>query len=226
MKKLFFIFFLSAICSSCSSDSSSATELASLPDAKNQYDDSSFGIYKGVFVGSTGTVVINIYNDGEATATLTINGSSSTYTATENITEDLSIEGLTFTKGNNYFDFNVSGDGSDPLISNIYIYGHPDAKIAVSKEFSYSLVRCFVGTYSGENSGIFNIITEGDNVYGLGKDGNEYYSFYLNGSISGSTLEGTFENGTFVGTINGNDMSGNWQNIFSENGSWSGTRRL
>lgn len=38
-------------------------------------------------------------------------------------------------------------------------------------------------------------------------------------------MSGVFEGGTFTGTINGNIISGSWQNVFSESGSWSGIRK-
>lgn len=226
MKKLLLLSFLGIMTLSCSSDSSSSPALDETPDAKAQYDDSSFGVYKGVFVGSSGTIQIDIYNNGTATANLTINGSSKTFTSNQKVTEDFAIEAMTFTNGNNYFDFNVNGEGSDPHISNIYIYGHPDANIAVTKELSNSLVKCFTGTYTGSQSGIFNIITKQNSIYGVAKDGNEYYSFFLNGTTTGNHLAGTFEGGTFSGTLSGNQLDGLWQNIYNEHGNWTATRKL
>lgn len=225
MKKIFLAVIFGAITLSCSSDSSSGSSLSDTPEAKAIYDISNFGIYKGVFVGSTGTVLININNEGELTAKLTINGSSSTYTSTESVTEDLPIEGLTFSNGSSSFDFYVNGDGSDPFVSNIAINGHPNANIAVVKEFSNSLVKCYVGSFSGDDSGTFNLIIEGNNINGLAKSSGDDSSFNLGGTLTENSLTGFFEGGTFSGTKNNNSISGTWQNSFSESGNWSGSRK-
>ena len=49
---------------SCSSsdDSSGTNNLNQTPQAKSEYDQSNFGLYKGVFVGSSGIVIIDINN--------------------------------------------------------------------------------------------------------------------------------------------------------------------
>lgn len=224
MKKLFLLFLLGATTLSCSSDDSGPA-LATTPDAKAQYDDSSFGVYKGVFVGSTGTVFIDVYNNGTATATLTIDGSSKTYTATEKVAEDFPIMGLTFTNGSNSFDFNVDGDGSNPSVTNISITGHADARMAILKEHSNALCKCYQGTYSGDDSGIFNIVIEGTIVDGVAFS-NDGGAFNTDGTLSGTTILGTFEGGSFTGTLSGNHISGAWQNVFDESGTWSGNRKL
>lgn len=225
MRKLILLIAIATISFSCSSDDSGPA-LSDTPDAKAQYDDSSFGIYKGVFVGSTGTVVVNVFNDGAAEATVTINGSSKTYTSAEKVAEDFAIEGMTFTNGSNSFDFSVDGDGDSPYISSISISGHANARMAVVKEFSNSLVKCYQGTYSGDDSGTFNLIIEGNSIDGLAKSNSDDFGFNLFGSVSGTTLGGIFEGGTFTGTSSGNHISGSWANDFEESGSWSGNRKL
>jgi len=225
MKKIFLILVMSAFIYSCSSDSSGPS-LSDTPDAKAMYDSSNYGIYKGVFVGSTGTVIVNINNEGELSATLTINGSTSTYTTTETVTLATAISGLTFTNGSSSFDFNVDSTGNDPYITNINIAGHPNASIALLKEFSDSLVKCYVGTFNGDVSGTFNLITEGTEIYGLAKANGETSSIYLEGTLTENTLVGVFEGGTFTGTKSNNNVSGSWQNTSSETGNWSGSRKL
>lgn len=224
MKKVILLFVFGALTLSCSSDDSGPS-LATSPQAKAQYDDSSFGVYKGVFVGSTGTVLVNIYNDGAAEAIVTIDGTSKTYTAPGKIAEDFAIEGLQFVNGSNTFAFSVDGDGGNPYISEISITGHAGARMTVLKEYSNSLCKCYVGTYSGDDSGVFNIVTEGDIVDGVAfsHDGG---AFNTDGTLSGTNIVGFFEGGGFTGTLNGNSMSGTWQNNISETGTWHGSRKL
>lgn len=226
MKKLFFTLILGTLFLSCSSDDSSGPTLSDTPDAKAQYDNSNYGIYKGVFVGSTGTILLNINNEGILSATLTIDGTTKTYTTTETVTEGTTINNLTFTNGSSSFDFSTDATGMFPTVTAINISGHPNARIAVVKEYSDSLVKCYVGTFSGDDSGTFNLIIEGNEIGGLAKSVGDDASINLSGTLTGNNLAGVFEGGAFVGTKNNNNISGTWNNTLSESGSWSGTRKL
>jgi hypothetical protein len=228
MKRLLLGAFAAVLFGSCSSDDDvSGTSLASQPDAKEIYDDNNFGVYKGVFVGSSGVVTININNNDGITATLVIDGHPQNFTTTENVEENTSINGLTFTNGSDSFDFYVSGSGNFPTIADIVISGHPNANIEVLKEFSYAQVKCFQGTFSGDDTGVFNLILSEGILDGLAKSDDNNESFYLDGYINDDdTISGTFNGGVFEGEINGNSMSGQWQNFAAESGNWSGTRKL
>ena len=60
-----FLILLTLILNSCSKSDDEVTtqdNLSQVPIAKSQYDNSNFGIYKGVFVGSSGIIIININN--------------------------------------------------------------------------------------------------------------------------------------------------------------------
>ncbi len=84
MKKIFTLLLIGIFCIGCSSDSDSdsGSSLATTPSAKVEFDSSNFGIYKGVIIGSTGVITINIKNDGNLKATLVLDGVTSTYTST------------------------------------------------------------------------------------------------------------------------------------------------
>ncbi len=84
MNKSILLFFLSILAFSCNSsdDSSSAAAddgLTNVPEAKAEFDDSNFGVYKGIFVGSSGIVYVNINNTGSVSAKLTIQRSCSQF---------------------------------------------------------------------------------------------------------------------------------------------------
>lgn len=211
---------------SCSSDDDSGTSLSNTPEAKVAYDNSNYGIYKGVFVGSSGTVLININNEGEIFAELVIDGNSSTYTTTETVTQGTTIYDLTFTNGSSSFDFYVDANGNYAEVYDISINGHPNASIYVVKEYSDALVECFKGTFNGDDTGVFNfIITDGE-INGLGKPNGSTESVELFGIITNNTISGSFEGGSFSGTRNNNSISGSWENSFMESGNWSGSRKL
>ncbi|PWA06483.1 hypothetical protein [Flavobacterium psychrotolerans] len=231
MKKVFLILITALLFNSCSKDSNSTSSpvlaLSDTPSAKSEFDGNNYGIYKGVFVGSSGNVLINIKNDGSFSAKLIIDGITYNFTTTENATSNQAISGLTFTNGSSSFDFNVDASGSNPIISNIVISGHPNATISVFKELSNLLVKCYEGTYLGQDTGVLNVITYNGMLKGLAKPTGSTNSIELNGTVINNSISGQFSGGTFVGTVNSNTtISGTWQNSEPQNGTWSGIRKL
>lgn len=234
MKKLFTLLFIGIFIVSCSKDDDKVTApinlLPTTPTAKAAYDNNNYGIYKGVFVGSSGTVMVNIKNDNALNAVLKINGVATVYTTTETVTEGQATY-LTFTNGSNSFEFYVNGEGVGSEISNINIAGHPNAAVNMLKEMSDALVECFEGTYSGNDTGVFNIAvinwsaTEGE-IAGLAHSTPDDQTFWVWGEINSNVVTGEFEGGNFTGNRVGNNLAGNWSNSSSESGTWTGTRTL
>ena len=74
---------------------------------------------------------------------------------------------------NNSFSFTVDADGSNPLITNVSIEGHPDASIIVVKENSSYVAQLYEGSYEGidqnNDQGTFNAIVFNGAVYILSK---------------------------------------------------------
>lgn len=228
MKKIILLLFAGLTLTCCSDDDSSSggSSLSNSPEANATHDDSNYGVYKGVFAGSTGYAYVNINNSGTVSAKLVIDGVAYNYTTVETVTEGQDIEGLTFTNGSSSFDFNVSSMGTNPYINNISITGHPDASITLFKEYSDAQVKCYLGTFTGDDTGVFNLaITADGEITGLAKpaDGS---SIDLFGSLDGTSIYGTFAGGTFSGTLNGTSLSGQWQNELEESGTWTGVRIL
>jgi hypothetical protein len=222
MKKLFFTLILGTLFLSCSSDDSSGSSLSNTPEAKPEFDNSLFGIYKGVFVGSSGNILVNINNEGEVFAELVIDGNKSTYTTSDSVTED--FVDVTFSNGSSSFGFFVDNFG--PSVYNLSIIGHPNANIVMMKEYSDALVECYQGTFNGDDSGAFNLIVSDGEISGLAKSNGDDSSISLSGFSIGNSMSGTFDGGSFTGTKNGNNISGDWENDFAESGSWSGKRKL
>lgn len=230
MKAIFYaliIGFFSISCSNNDDTPSSSSGLSNLPEAKPEYDNSNYGIYKGVFVGSTGHVYININNNNSISAKLVIDGVTYNCTTSESVEEGSAITNLTFTTGSLGFDFNVNANGTNPTISNINVPMHPDATITLFKEHSNAQIKCYIGTFSGDLSGVFNLAIKGNNnVIGLAKPTIEDFTIALVGSISSNTITGFYTGGSFTGIINNNSISGQWENDFMESGTWVGTRTL
>lgn len=230
MKKIFTLLLIGIFCIGCSSDSSdsNSSSLSNTPMAKADYDTKNFGIYKGVFSGSSGTILINIKNDSDAIkAVLVIDGTTYNFTCTEDATLDQAIIGLTFTSGDMSFDVNVSTTGNDIAVVSSTIPDHPGATFNIIKEYSTDLVRCYQGTYSGGDQGVFNLIVIDQEVYGLSRSNDpESEAFFLSGSFIENEIEGSFDGGSFTGSMSGNNISGQWQNNFQESGNWTGRRTL
>jgi hypothetical protein len=237
MKKLFSLLFIVTFLISCSKDSSSDSGtpiLSDTPLAKAEFDGSNFGIYKGVIIGSTGVITINIKNDGILTATLVIDGVTSVFTSNGNVALGEAINNLTFTSGDKSFTISVTANGGDISVLSSNIPGHLDATFNVIKEYSEDLVTCYQGTYTGTtDEGVFNLIFIDNQVYGLSRSNSaESETYFLtDGTINLQTnaISGSIDTniGTFTGTLSGNTVSGNWStDAGTSTGTWSGTRTL
>ncbi len=231
MKKVLFgMIVCTLLLVSCHKDKNSPNNntknLSNTPLAKAAYDNNNFGIYKGVFVGSSGSILINIYNDGNLGATLVVDGTTLTFTSNSTITQGQAGT-VHFTSGNDSFDFVVDALGNSQAI-NFNISGHPNPSVHIFKELSNSLVRVYEGTFDG---GIFDLVVRSDgSIEGAAKPNGEN-AFDLNGSIQpNGSVHGAFqdnynENGTFDGTFSGDDINGTWTQSI-KNGHWSGHRTL
>lgn len=80
----------------------------------------------------------------------------------------------------------------------------------------------YCGDFDGDDSGIWNLIRQGNALDGL------FYSpvfdegGVLTGNVSGSSISLQFSGGSASGTIDGGSVSGTWQSG-GDNGTWSGS---
>jgi hypothetical protein len=226
MNKLIFLFFAATAFFSCKKSSDGTdNSLAETPVAKVAFDNSNYGIYKGVFVGSSGIIIVNINNNNTVSATLTVDNVTYNFTTTQTVQQGQATT-VNFTSGVNSFTFTVSANGANPTITNLIVNGHPNAAILVVKETSTSLVKCFEGNYSGTESGIFNAVIYNAQIKGLAKSGINTYT--VDGTVSNNQINAggvTSGGSVFVGTVSGNSIAGTWSNTaVGASGNWSGTR--
>lgn len=219
---------------SCSKDedkNDTGNNLSNTPTAKVTYDNKNYGIYKGVFVGSTGNILINFKNDGATlSASLVIDGKSYTYTSSNSTTEGTNGT-ITFHYNNDYFDFTVNSDGSNPTITNIHINGHSNAVVRVLKEESYAQAYCFEGTFTEQGgNGTLNLVVKKDKVEGLFIPADFQVIPPLKGTITNNNITATIGEGpsqvaTITGIISGNNIKGGWSSN-TGSGSWEAHRTL
>ena len=199
-------------CSSSDSDNSS-NNLAQTPSAKAQFDNSNFGIYKGIFIGSSGTIILDISNNSSSfTATLIIDGVTHNFITNQTIQQNQTTT-INFVEGSNSFTFTVSANGANPTITNLIINGHPNAAILVVKETSTVLIKCFEGTFSGDYDGIFNAVIYGNVIKGISRATSDIDYVTADGTVTNNQINaaGNASNGAvFVGTLNNNTFSGTW----------------
>ena len=186
------------------------------PDAVAANDGSNKGVYKGVVIGSTGTIMFNLANSGTTiTAIMVIDG------VTVNLNSAVSIvAGQTyvapFTGTLNgsavSITFSVSSIGANPTVTTSSIPGHPTSSFAIIKETSASLVECFEGTYSTTKpeTGTFNVIlSRGLKLHGGAsrKDGSTTSNSF-NGTINANNELIDVPSNNYLATLSGDVLSG------------------
>lgn len=231
MKKLFSYLVACIMLISCSKDEDKNETDGNTLTAKATYDNKNYGIYKGVFVGSTGNILINFKNDGAAlSASLVIDGKSYTYTSNNTTTEGANST-ITFRYNNDYFDFTVNSDGSNPTISNIHISGHANAVVRILKEESNAQAICFEGTFTEQGgNGTLNLVIKKDKVEGLFIPADFQAIPPLKGSITNNNItaaigEGPDRIATITGIVSGDNIKGSWSSG-TGSGTWEAHKTL
>ena len=213
---------ISVITFSCSkSDSSSPYTCAAChvaPDALAANDASAKGVYKGIEVGSSGTLSINIQNGSSTiTGTLVLDGitaaltSSVTYTAGQAYVAPFTG---TYNGSAVSITFSVGLSGGAPTVVTSSIPGHPGATFTLYKETSTSLIEAFEGTYSktGETGTLNILLSRGLNQWGGIALNNASGSTAdnISGTINASNQLIVTGNGTILGTISGDVINGSF----------------
>lgn len=136
--------------------------VATSPETKPQYDNTSFGVYKGVVIGSSGFVIIRVNNgDNTIKGFLTIDALKDTLSTTQTLTAGQPIRNLPLTGRISTMTLSANADGSDAEIKNLTIAGHPNAEALIFHENSTQQVLMYEGTMSGAYTGKINIVKAG-----------------------------------------------------------------
>lgn len=152
MKQVLQLLLLGLIITSCSKEEVQLDQTADARLAINteKFDYTNLGVYKGTFAAlgeaTRGTVVINTTKDA-ATAVLTLNnGSKIRFTSKSTFTTSSKTETLEFNSNEGSFNFTVNANGTNPLISEVYLDATPGS-IVVAKSTSTREVKSVTGTY-------------------------------------------------------------------------------
>jgi hypothetical protein len=234
MKKLIFILFAVLLIAGCNKKTAdnNTTPVTYVGETKPQFDNTAFGVYKCIVVGSSGTIKLVINNgDNIVKAYLDMNDLKDTLTCSQQFTTGHAITNALFVGSRSSMTFSAGANGQDPSIVNIAIDGHTNVSGAIVHELSTQQVFCYEGTYSGGSSGTFNCIRFDVSIIGIGKDNSDPNTYQGNGTITDSTFSlsvGTTSYGaTFEGTFDANGCSGTLADAGSgHTGTFSGTRTL
>lgn len=204
------------------------------PDALAVNNSSSKGIYKGVMIGSTGTIMFDISNNGNTiTAVLIVDGvtinltSSVTWTAGQPYTAPFTgtLNGSAVT-----INFSVGLSGGTPTVTSSTIPGHPNASINIIKETSSNLIECFEGTYSTTlpETGIFNLILSRplSSWTAVSRKTGNTTSNVGNGIITDNKLIDQSQNNRVIGVINVDAINGSFVDSNGKTVTVTGRRTL
>lgn len=192
------------------------TDLPTAPETKPAYNNTSFGVYKGVVVGSTGTIVFRINNgDNVVKGYLVIDDVKDTLSTIETLVPGQAITDVLFTGRISSMRLSVYADGTNASLSNISIVGHNNVTIFIIHENSDKQVLLYEGTYSGYFSGTLNCTRVGansvaDSAYVLAKVSDtlvvQGFGAVINNSVS-IKLAPPFD---IQGSFSGDNFNGTW----------------
>lgn len=235
---IFPAFFIGILMTSCSKDdetpvaSYACSTCKTTPDALAANDASAKGMYKGIIIGSTGTISINIQNGSSTiTATMVLDGVSVALTSNVSLVDGQPYVAPftgTFNGSAITMTFSVGLGGSSPTMVSSSIPGHPNAVFVLSKETSTSLIEGFEGNYSvtGGEKGVFNIVLSRS----LAKFG---YIVREDGQSDTDSGSGTINassqlilEGRVIGTITGDELNGSFKDDNNRTVTITGKRTL
>ncbi|MCW3110743.1 MAG: hypothetical protein JWQ09_5249 [Segetibacter sp.] len=196
-------------CSTCSTT----------PRAVAANDATSKGVYKGIVIGSSGTIMFDINNTATTiTAAMVIDG------ITVNLTSNVSwvagqayVAPFTGTLNGSpvSITFSVASNGGSPTVTTSSIPGHANASFNIIKETSTGLLECWEGTYSTTKpeTGTFNLLL----IRSLSKwtadarkTGSTTTNSSGNGTITNGKLIDPSQNNRTIRTLNGDKLDGNF----------------
>ncbi|MAM17801.1 MAG: hypothetical protein VX712_07500 [Bacteroidota bacterium] len=228
MKKLFTVLFCSAVLFSCSTDTETTTtneENALTFEeqlASGALDNSSLGIYKGLFTTLDGqnraTILITL--NGISTPTVEFlmpDGDKNIVRASENVGKGQVVDGLSFNEGDFKFNFNVNKDGSNPTITDITYMGKEGDAILL-KETSKGAIETKTGTYTCE-SGCFGDEDDSTPHPELGAPGaRQTFNIMLDNAAVGNsniTMQIILNRRTYEGHATQQNCTSDLQNVYN-----------
>ncbi|MEO5775778.1 MAG: hypothetical protein ABIQ27_02675 [Flavobacterium sp.] len=236
MKSRLFLFvsilFLTLSCSS----SEDAPDYATEPETKAEFDNTSFGVYKGVVLGLEDSAIKIVINNGDNVAVAYIykkNKIVKTLTTTGTFTLGEPIVNAEFSTSGSSFKFSTNSNGSNPTIQDFTFTGVSNPEVYAIHELSFAQVLCYKGGYGGGDYGKFACMVNNGQLIGYvystkEEDAPSYSATSTIVDNSFNALFGSVSSGaTFQGQITIYGCAGEWENLTAgEDGTFSGKRTL
>ena len=194
--------------------------LTTTPETKAQYNNTSFGVYKGVVIGSTGTIIFRINNgDNVVKGFLTIDDIKDTLSTTQTVTAGQALSNVNFAGRISSMTISANANGNNASLTNIRINGHSNVTGFIVHENSTKQVYCYEGALSGNRTGTFNCTrvgaNNGDTAYVLAKvinDSTIYRGFgqVNNNSTTFNLYPSQASTCVIQGNFSGNAFTGSW----------------
>lgn len=232
---IFSVLLLLTLFSSCKKNNTYETTFSDLPEALAKFDNAAdSGLFRGVMIGSTGTLIINLGNfDGLFNATATIDGERFFFNL---VRHDPNGAG-TLMRADGGSTLLLKTINSELKVVSADIVGHPNAKFIIEKEFSNSRVLCYEGTYAGGDQGVINGIVYKEDFFSttvslsaifMSNNDPQKTKFTADGTADANDIvvAGNASTGsTFTGKVKGssqNVINGTWTNSnFNISGTFS-----
>lgn len=147
--------------------------LPTSPETKPQYDNTNFGVYKGVIIGSSGWIVLKINNgDNIVRGYLEMDDQRDTLTTDSPIVLGEPISNVLFKGRISSLKLSINAYAANAWITDIQINGHDKKMLGfIMHEKSNNQVFCYKGTFTGTAIGIVSAarLANGDTTFMLSK---------------------------------------------------------
>lgn len=229
----FSMLLLATGCKKDSDDPYVCATCSTTPQALAANNTSSKGIYKGIMIGSTGTIKFDVMNSGTTiTAVLVVD--AVTINLTSSVTWQAGVAYVapftgTFNGAPISVTLSINSTGGSPSVTASNIPGHPNSTFTIVKETSTTLIECFEGTYHTTlpEDGTFNIIVvRSASIWGAAarKNGTTTTTSAGGTITTDSKLKET--NGTVMGTLTADEINGSFQDGGGKTVTITGKRTL
>ena len=230
------LFFLACNKSSSDKPADNPSIFPTAAETKPAYNNTSFGVYKGVIVGSSGTIIFRVNNgDNIIKGYLSVDDKKDTLSTSETIQAGEAIHNVLFQGSISSMRVSANADGSNAALTEIQINGHQNVTGFIRHENADQQIYCYEGTFTGTASGIITATRQGMNnnndsafflikvtsvndtsLYrgfdGVRQDSTLVYVYNYPEITPAFTIHGIFNMGDF----NPNTLNGTWSGKYGE----------
>jgi hypothetical protein len=199
-------------------------------EAKPLHDTRSGGVYKGVIVGTSGVLKIDVANHSHTLfAVVDCGNFKDTLFSQMSYTVGSALEDVYFSAAGAHLFFSVGADGSNPR-ADLSITDFPHLDVLLEKETSVQPVITYLGTFTGDANGMVHFLVKSQTCQGIALSTNDNQKYQLKGKFQQNKLETdtTIAYGlVYTGSQSESQLQGSWKDIHDlKKGNWQATRTV